>query len=63
MTDTGEKSCCSELDVSEQGKPADLFVQDGFLNVLVRGITQEGWVEGWVQQFVLPPTLQPLMHC
>ena len=59
MTDTGEKSCCSELDVSEQGKPADLFVQDGFLNVLVRRITQEGWVEGWVQQFVLPPTLQP----
>ena len=58
MTDTGEQSCCSELDVSEQGKPADLFVQDGFLNVLVLRETLEGH-EGWVQQFALPPTLEP----
>ena len=58
MTDAGENTS-SELDVSELGWPVDLLVEDGFLNVLVRRITQEGWVEGWVQQFVLPPTLQP----
>ena len=58
MTDAGEKSCFSELDVSEQGKPADLLVQDGFLNVLIHRETGEGY-EGWVQQFVLPPTLEP----
>ena len=63
MTDVGENTCCSELDLSELGCPADLLVEDGFLNVLVRTLMQEGsveeWVEGWVQQFVLPPTLQP----
>ena len=53
MIDAGEKTCCSELDVSELGKPFDLLVQDGFLNVLIRKETNEGWV----QQFVLPPTL------
>ena len=58
MTDAGEKTCCSELDVSELGKPFDLFVQDGFLNVLVLRETLEGH-EGWVQQFALPPTLEP----
>jgi len=58
MTDAGENICCSELDLSELGKPFDLSVQDGFLNVLIQRRTQEGW-EGWVQQFVLPPTLEP----
>ena len=58
MTDAGENFCCSELDVTEHGCPWDLLVQDGFLNVLVRRNTQEG-LEGWVQQFVLPPTLEP----
>ena len=58
MTDGGEETSCSELDVSEHGCPQALVVQDGFLNVLVRRNTQEGW-EGWVQQFVLPPTLEP----
>ena len=57
-TDAGENACCSELDVSEHGKPVDLLVQDGSLNVLIHRRTQEGW-EGWVQQFVLPPTLEP----
>ena len=58
MTDAGEIASCSELDLSEHGTPSDLLVQDGFLNVLVREETQEGW-DGWVQQFVLPPTLEP----
>ena len=58
MTDAGERTSLSELDVSEHGCCQDLLVQDGFLNVLVRRNTQEGW-EGWVQQFVLPPTLEP----
>ena len=58
MTDAGESTCCSELDVSELGEPCDLLVQDGFLNVLIRKGTQEGW-EGRVQQFVLPPRLEP----
>ena len=58
MTDGGEETSCSELDVSEHGCPQALVVQDGFLNVLVCRNTQEGW-EGWVQQFVLPPTLEP----
>ena len=55
MTDAGENTCCSELDVTEHGCPWDLLVQDGFLNVLVRRETGEGWV----QQFALPPTLEP----
>ena len=58
MTDAGEKASCSEMDVSELGEPCDLLVQDGFLNVLIRKGTQEGW-EGRVQQFVLPPRLEP----
>ena len=58
MTDAGEKGNCSEQDVSEHGKPVDLSVQDGFLNVLLRDETEEGY-EGWVQQFALPPTLEP----
>ena len=58
MTDAGEKTSCSELGVSELGKPVDLLVQDGFLNVLVRKETAEG-CEGWVQQIALPPTLEP----
>ena len=58
MTDAGESTCSSELDVSEHGTPFDVFVQDGFLNVLIRRGTQEGW-EGRVQQFVLPPRLEP----
>ena len=58
MTDAGEKVSCSELDVSELGKPSDLLVQDGFLNVLIRRETDEGWA-GWVQQFALPPTIKP----
>ena len=58
MTDAGGNTCCSELDLSEHGTPCDLFVEDGFLNVLVGKETQEGR-EGWVQQFVLPPTLEP----
>ena len=58
MTDAGENICCSELDLSEHGTPFDLLVQDGFLNVLLREETDEGW-EGWVQQFALPPTLEP----
>ena len=58
MTDAGANFCCSELDVSEHGMPFDLLVQDGFLNVLLRAETDEG-LEGWVQQFVLPPTLEP----
>ena len=55
MTDAGEQTCCSELDLSELGRPFDLLVQDGFLNVLV----WSGTGEGWVQQFALPPTLEP----
>ena len=55
MTDAGEKTSCSELDVSGLGKPYNLLVQDGFLNVLIHGETDEGWV----QQFALPPTLEP----
>ena len=58
MPDAGERTSCSELDVSELGRPYDLLVQDGFLNVLIRKETEEGW-EGWVQQFALPPTLEP----
>ncbi len=58
MTDAVEKTRCSALDVSELGKPCNLLVQDGFLNVLIRKERDEGW-EGWVQQFVLPPTLEP----
>ena len=58
MTEAGENTCCSELDVTELGKPIDLLVQDGFLNVLIHGETEEG-LEGWVQQFALPPTLEP----
>jgi len=45
----------SELDVSGLGRPWDLSVEDGKLNVLM---TTEGG-EGWVQQFALPPKLQP----
>ena len=58
MTDAGEQTSCSELDVSEHGCPQDLLVQDGFLNVLIRKETEEG-LEGWVQQFALPPKLEP----
>ena len=58
MADAGENTCWSELDVTEHGFPQDLLVQDGFLDVLIRRGTQEGW-EGWVQQFPLPPTLEP----
>ena len=58
MTDAVDKTCCSELDVSELGNPFGLLVQDGFLNALIHRRTQEGW-EGWVQQFTLPPTLEP----
>ena len=58
MTDAGERTSCSELDVSELGWPLDLLVQDGVLNVLIRKETEEG-LEGWVQQFALPPTLEP----
>ena len=58
VIDAGENTCCSELDVSEIGCPQDLLVQDGFLNVLLRRETDERW-EGWVQHFVLPPTLEP----
>ena len=36
MTDGGEETSCSELDVSELGKPLALLVQDGFLNVFGR---------------------------
>ena len=57
MADAGEKAS-SELDVSEHGYPQALIVQDGFLNVLIRKETDEG-CEGWVQQFALPPTLEP----
>ena len=57
MTDAGERTSCSELDISEHGCPQDLLVQDGFLNVLIRKETEEGW-EGWVQQLALPPTLK-----
>ena len=55
MTGAAENICCSELDVSGLGTPFDLLVQDGFLNVLIRS----GTGEGWVQQFALPPTLEP----
>ena len=55
MTEAGENTCSSELDVSELGKPFDLLVQDGFLNVLIQDETDEGWV----QQFALPPKLEP----
>ena len=55
MTDAGEKASCSELNVSGLGKPTHLLVQDGLLHVLIRKETNEGWV----QQFVLPPTLKP----
>ena len=55
MTDAGEKASCSELNVSGLGKPTHLLVQDGLLHVLIRRETNEGWV----QQFVLPPTLKP----
>ena len=58
MTDAVEQTCCSEMDVSELGWPHDLLVQDGFLNVLIHGETEEG-LEGWVQQFALPPKLEP----
>ena len=54
----GKRLAASELDVSEHGKPWDLSVQDGFLNVLIHDETEEGY-EGWVQQFALPPTLEP----
>ena len=57
MTHAGEASC-AELDLSEHGCPQALLVKDGFLNVLLRRDTLEGW-EGWVQQFALPPTLEP----
>ena len=57
ITDAGENTCCSELDVTEHGYPWDVFVQDGSLNVLIRRETVEGY-EGWVQQFTLPPTLE-----
>ena len=66
-TDAGENTCSSELDISEHGYPQNLLVQDGFLNVLIHRGTQEGCEgyereegrEGWVQQFALPPTLEP----
>ena len=54
MTDAGENTCYSEVDVTEHGIPHDLFVEDGFLNVLIH--SRKG---RWVQQFVLPPTLDP----
>ena len=57
MTGAGEKTSCSALDLSEFGKPFDLLVQDGFLNVLIRREREEGW-EGWVQQFALAPKLE-----
>ena len=59
ITDAGEKVSCSELDVSEHGKPVNLLVQDGSLNVLMHGETAGATDEGWVQQFVLPPKLEP----
>ncbi len=46
---------CSELDVSGLGTPWDVSVEDGKLNVLIRAHGGEGWV----QQFALPPKLQP----
>ena len=55
MTDAGEQTSCSELDVSEHGWPHSLLVRDGFLNVLIR--RRRG--KGWVQQFALPPKLEP----
>ena len=55
IEDSCEKSSSSELDVSELGKPSDLLVEDRFLNVLIH--TETG--DGWVQQFALPPTLEP----
>ena len=58
VTDAGERTSCSELDVTKLGQPCDLLVQDGLLNVLIRRGTQEG-DEGFVEQFVLPPTLEP----
>ena len=58
MTDAGEKTSCSELDVTEHGCPHDPFVDDGLLNVLIGRETDEGW-DSWVQQFALPPTLKP----
>ena len=56
IEDSCEKSSSSELDVSELGQPSDLLVEDGFLNVLIHGGKTRG---GWVQQFALPPTLEP----
>ena len=58
VTDAGERTSCSELDVTKLGQPCDLLVQDGLLNVLIRRGTQEG-DEGFVEQFVLPPKLEP----
>ena len=58
IEDTGENTCCAELDVSELGKPFDLLVQDGFLHVLIRHKTNEGWVHQF-SQFAVPPTLKP----
>ena len=57
ITDAGEKTSCSELYFSKYC-PQALFVQDGFLNVLIRRRTDEGW-EGRVLQYALPPTLEP----
>ena len=58
IEDTGENTCCAELDVSELGKPYDLLVQDGFLHVLIRKETNEGCVQQF-SQFAVPPTLKP----
>ena len=54
ISDAGEIPC-SELDVSGLGTPWDVSVEDGKLNVLIRAHGGEGWV----QQFALPPKLEP----
>jgi len=56
MTDAGDQTSWSELDLAEHGSPQDLIVQDGFLNVLIH--SRKGG-KGWVQQFALPPKLEP----
>ncbi len=53
MKNPGEKTWCSILDMSKMGSyPLDVLVQDGFLNVLVYGLTNG------VYQCALPPKLQ-----
>ena len=55
ITDAGDQTSWSALDLSEHGCPQALIVQDGFLNVLMH---RKG-DKGWVQQFALPPKLEP----